>query len=71
MVVGFHKLTKGYFLDALLGYTDGADTEGYGYATDGNKLNNGGSAYGASWTTTDFIGCAIDASGATTSITFY
>lgn len=70
-VVGFHKLARGYFLDALLGYTDGADTEGYGYGTDGNKLNNGVSAYGASWTTTDVIGCAIDASGATTSITFY
>lgn len=70
-VVGFHKLARGYFLDAIIGYTDGADTEGYGYGTDGNKLNNGASAYGASWTTTDVIGCAIDASGATTSITFY
>jgi hypothetical protein len=70
-VVGFHKLTRGYFLDAILGYTDGADTEGYAYAMDGNKLNNGGSAYGASWTTSDVIGCAIDASAATASITFY
>jgi hypothetical protein len=70
-VVGFHKLTRGYFLDAILGYTDGADTEGYGYGMDGNKINNGGSAYGASWTTSDVIGCAIDASAATSSITFY
>jgi hypothetical protein len=70
-VIGFHKFIKGTFPDALLGYTDGPDPDGYGYAMSGSKFNNGISAYGASWTSGDVIGCAIDASGATSSITFY
>jgi hypothetical protein len=36
-------------------------SEGYGYASDGQKTNNGGStSYGNTWTTNDILSCAID-----------
>ena len=43
-------------------YDDSASgSEGYGYASDGQKTNNGGAAsYGNTWTTNDILSCAID-----------
>jgi len=40
-------------------FTD--NSRGYGYqGTNGNKVNAGGSSYGANFTTNDIIGCAFD-----------
>ena len=48
----------------------GVDANGWGYyGTNGQKYNNGGSAYGATFTTTDIIGVAFDAGAGT--LTFY
>ena len=48
----------------------GANVNGWGYyGTNGQKYNNGGSAYGATFTTTDIIGVAFDAGAGT--LTFY
>jgi hypothetical protein len=48
----------------------GANTNSYGYYTSGEKYTNGsGSAYGASWTTNDVIGVALDMDAGT--LTFY
>jgi hypothetical protein len=75
MVVGIHRpfTTTATFPDAIIGYTDGADVNGYAYhANTGNKFNNGSTAYGASYTAGDVIGVALDMSTAgSASITFY
>lgn len=47
----------------------GSTAKSYGYYTTGTKYNNGGSAYGASWTAGDIIGIAFDADNGT--LTFY
>jgi len=43
-------------------YDDNALDEGYGYTSDGEKSNNGGTtgSYGATWGTNDILSCAID-----------
>jgi hypothetical protein len=39
----------------------GAESRGYGYKNDGSKTNNNSDAsYGATYTTGDIIGCALD-----------
>jgi len=48
----------------------GVNVNGWGYyGTNGQKFNNGGSAYGATFTTTDVIGVAFDADAGT--LVFY
>lgn len=48
----------------------GNRANGYGYESSGSKYNNGsGSSYGASWTTSDTIGIALDLDNLT--VTFY
>ena len=43
-------------------YDDNAGSEGYGYTSDGEKSNNGGTTagYGATWSTGHILSCAID-----------
>jgi hypothetical protein len=57
---------------SLTNPTYDAQAAGYAYSDSGVKANNGSAvAYGATWANGDIIGVAIDASGATTSLTFY
>jgi hypothetical protein len=54
---------------ATLSYP-GQDATSYGYASNnGEKYNNGASAYGATWTANDVIGIALDLDAGT--LTFY
>lgn len=54
---------------SLASYT-GVDANGWGYfGNSGNKFNNGGTAYGATWNNTHTIGIALDMDAGT--LTFY
>ena len=67
--VGVQKAGTPFAAPYIVGYT--GDANGYSYANDGYKFNNGSTAYGSTATGGDVIGVAIDASGATSSIEFY
>ena len=69
MSVGVQKAGTPFAAPYIVGYA--GDANGYSYANDGYKFNNGSSAYGSTATVNDVIGVAIDASGATSSIEFY
>ncbi len=69
MSVGVQKAGTPFAAPYIVGYV--GDANGYSYANDGYKFNNGSSAYGSTATANDVIGVAIDASGATSSIEFY
>ena len=69
MSVGVQKAGTPFAAPYIVGYS--GDANGYSYANDGYKFNNGSSAYGSTATVNDVIGVAIDASGATSSIEFY
>ena len=69
MSVGVQKAGTPFAAPYIVGYA--GDANGYSYANDGYKFNNGSSAYGTTATVGDVIGVAIDASGATSSIEFY
>jgi hypothetical protein len=65
-VSGIHK-TQPTGYAQIVGYNE---PNGYGYSGDGNKLNNNtGTAYGATYTTGDVIGIALDMDAGT--LTFY
>lgn len=65
-VSGIHK-TQPTGYAQIVGYNE---PNGYGYSGDGNKLNNNtGTAYGATYTTGDVIGVALDMDAGT--LTFY
>ena len=65
-VLGIHKTQPTTYF-AIVGYNE---PNGYGYSSDGNKLNNNtGTAYGATYTTGDVIGMALDMDAGT--LTFY
>ena len=56
--------------NAVLNNYVGQDANGWGYYSDGTKFNNAtGSAYGASFTTNDVIGVALDMDAGT--LVFY
>ena len=69
MSVGVQKAGTPFAAPYIVGYS--GDANGYSYANDGYKFNNGSTAYGSTATVNDVIGVAIDASGATSSIEFY
>ena len=64
--LGIHKTNTSLF--QIVGYS--GDPNGYGYGANGSKFNNTtGAAYGASYTSGDVIGVALDLDAGT--LTFY
>jgi hypothetical protein len=70
-LIGVVNTTLNSSTSSGIGIYPGYTANGWGYdAADGNKYTNGtGSAYGATWTSSDVIGVAFDADNGT--LTFY